>query len=134
MAPARDIEWVYSTLANRKVRPEDARSLGAWSMLKWARHYKNGFFETLLPKALAAKEKRAEADRSGEALPGKIGRDMGIEEVLAILKSTGKDVPSTVQGHVNQVLHDWSRRFGLAITAEAQTNLGANLAGWSRTP
>jgi hypothetical protein len=33
---------------------------GAWALVEWSRQYRNKFLETLLPKALAAKEKRPE--------------------------------------------------------------------------
>jgi len=48
-----DIRWVYSQLANKRVRAEQAPSSGAWKLLEWARKYESRFFEQLLPKALA---------------------------------------------------------------------------------
>lgn len=48
-----DIRWVYSQLENKRVRPDQAPSAGAWSLLLWARKYQSRFFEQLLPKALA---------------------------------------------------------------------------------
>ena len=61
---ARDILWAYENLENRKARPEDGPSLGAWALLKWARDYRNRFFEQLLPKAIAAREKCGREKRS----------------------------------------------------------------------
>jgi hypothetical protein len=55
-----DILWVYEHLVDKAAGPEDAPGAGAWALLDWARQYRVEFFETLLPKALAAKEKRPE--------------------------------------------------------------------------
>ena len=54
----RDTLWVYENLVRKGVEAEDAPSLGAWSLLSWARQNKNRFFEQTLPKAMAIKEKR----------------------------------------------------------------------------
>lgn len=48
-----DIRWVYGQIENKRARPEQAPSAGAWGLLLWARKYQNRFFEQLLPKALA---------------------------------------------------------------------------------
>jgi len=55
-----DILWVYQHLADKSVAPEQAPGAGAWALLDWSRRNRNKFFDTLLPKALAAKEKRLE--------------------------------------------------------------------------
>jgi hypothetical protein len=55
-----DILWTYRNLMNRKARPEDSPGPGAWALLKWARRAQNRFFEQLLPKALAARERQGE--------------------------------------------------------------------------
>ncbi len=74
----RDVLWVYEQLENRKARPEDAPSLGAWSLLKWARNYRNRFFEQLLPKALAVKEEQQQeqgpAAQDSNGLPNPLAR------------------------------------------------------------
>ena len=54
----RDTLWVYENLVRKGVEAGDAPSLGAWSLLHWARQNKNRFFEQTLPKAMAIKEKR----------------------------------------------------------------------------
>ena len=48
----RDVLWTYGALENRQAKPDDAPSLGAWSLLCWARQYRNRFFEKILPKAM----------------------------------------------------------------------------------
>jgi hypothetical protein len=54
----RDTLWTYENLARRGVTPKDAPSLGAWSLLGWARESQDHFFEKMLPKAMAIGEKR----------------------------------------------------------------------------
>jgi hypothetical protein len=54
----RDTLWTYENLARRGVTPKDAPSLGAWSLLGWARESQDHFFEKMLPKAMAIEEKR----------------------------------------------------------------------------
>jgi hypothetical protein len=56
----RDSLWVYEHLENKQIQVSDAPSLGAWSLLKWARESRNRFFEQLIPKAIAAKQKQAD--------------------------------------------------------------------------
>jgi hypothetical protein len=74
----RDTLWVYQNLENHSAQPSDAPGLGAWSLLKWAREYRNRFFEQILPKAMAA-ELRGEGEKRRH-------KDMGIEEVERILE------------------------------------------------
>ena len=81
----RDILWAYRGLDWRNARVQDAPSAGAWSLLKWAREYRNRFFEQMLPKALAAKEREKDG---GEAEELK-GERLRIEECYRILKSLG---------------------------------------------
>jgi len=50
---ARDILWVYQNLVRQNVRSADAPGAGAWALLRWARQYRNRFFEVMLPKAMA---------------------------------------------------------------------------------
>jgi len=128
---ARDTLWAYENLENRKTRPEDAPSVGAWSLLKWAREYRNRFFEQLVPKAMAARTKRVEEDGLGE------NADPGLEEVEKMLadlhrqweESLAEDTPGTVQEKVRGLLSDWTRRFGVAVPAEAAESLRLQMAG-----
>jgi len=71
-----DIIWVYGQLANDNPTPSDAPSLGAWSLLRWARESPNRFFEVLLPKALVLREKV-----EGESPVGEEVEDLGIEQL-----------------------------------------------------
>jgi hypothetical protein len=60
----RDTLWAYENLENRWTKPEDAPSLGAWSLLLWARQYRNRFFEQVLPRAMMNKpEEEADIQR-----------------------------------------------------------------------
>jgi hypothetical protein len=54
----RDTLWTYENLARKGVTPKDAPSLGAWSLLGWARGSQDHFFEKMLPKAMAIEVKR----------------------------------------------------------------------------
>jgi len=55
----RDVFWTFENLANTDVAAEDAPSMGAWSLLEWAKNHRNYFYERLLPKALTAKERQS---------------------------------------------------------------------------
>lgn len=59
---ARDAQWTYENLDNKRATPATAPCLGAWSMLKWARESPSRFFEHLLPKAIAAQQKQLAVD------------------------------------------------------------------------
>ena len=54
----RDALWVYENLARKGVEAKDAPSLGAWSLLGWARRSQDRFFEQTLPKVMVIEEKR----------------------------------------------------------------------------
>ena len=70
-----------------------------WSLLKWARDYRNRFFEQMVPKAMAARAKHEESDEQGA------DTDLGLEEVRKMLdgvnqqmeESLATDVPAVVQ-------------------------------------
>ncbi|MFH1184671.1 MAG: hypothetical protein V1755_06485 [Chloroflexota bacterium] len=79
----RDIMWAYRGLDWRNARVQDAPSAGAWSLLKWAREYRNRFFEQMLPKALAARE-REKGEGEGEEVKGE---RKSLEEVARVLRS-----------------------------------------------
>lgn len=84
----RDILWVYWALDWGNVRVQDAPSAGAWSLLKWSREYRNRFFEQMLPKALAARE-REKGEGEGEE---EKGERKSLEEVARVLRSLeGRD-------------------------------------------
>ena len=124
----RDVLWVYDNLENRRARPEDAPSLGAWSLLKWVREYRSRFFEVLLPKALAVKEKQKEEASASYA-------DMGLEDVSRMLgefdrqfeESLAKNVPRVVQTKVCDMVSEWRSCHGLEVSAEAVERLGRQM-------
>ncbi len=116
-----DVLWVYDNLEHRKIKPDQAPSLGAWSLLKWARDYRNRFFEQLLPKALAVKEGRA---KEGEA---QVVEDLSLEEVKRLLREVGGRPPADVPGAVRGLLSEWTRRFALPIADDALAALEADV-------
>ena len=128
---ARDILWAYERLEDRGARPEDAPSLGAWALLKWARDYRNRFFEQVLPKALAA-------SKAGGAGGGDDPEDAdpGIEEIERMLEglhtaweeALAQDVPGVVAAKVYSLLHDWKWRFSLELPTDAKDSLSRRLA------
>jgi hypothetical protein len=61
-----EVAWVYDFVGDERVEPRDAPSLGAWSLLGWARDNRSKFYELIWPKAAAARSKRAEI-RSGDS-------------------------------------------------------------------
>jgi hypothetical protein len=83
----RDVNWVYANIANRQTKPEDAPGPGAWGLLQWARKYQVKFYETLLPKAMAAK--RPEDDENIRQ------EKKSIDQIRAILKKMAEDEPTT---------------------------------------
>lgn len=124
---ARDIKWVYQQLENRRVRPEQAPSAGAWSLLQWAREYRSRFFEQLLPKALAAK---ASEDEEG------VRREKRrVEEIQAMIEKLQEgfeeelraDTPQAIRHKVDAMVDDWGLRFGLTIPADARASLAAHV-------
>ncbi len=80
-------------------RSPKARKRSHWSLLKWARDYRNRFFEQMVPKAMAARAKHEESDEQGA------DTDHGLEEVRKMLdgvnqqmeESLATDVPAVVQ-------------------------------------
>jgi len=82
-----DIRWVYSQLENKGVRPDQAPSAGAWSLLGWARKYQSRFFEQLLPKSLA------KASDDDVAVKREKRRIEEIEAILERLAEQESDVP-----------------------------------------
>lgn len=76
----RDTLWTYEHLADRRTKPIDAPSAGAWALLQWARRYQNRFFEMVLPKAMNA---RSQEDEDA----ANIRRErMAIEEIDELLR------------------------------------------------
>lgn len=125
---ARDTLWAYQHLANRKAKPLDAPSPGAWSLLQWAKQYRNRFFEQILPKAMAAYTSDDEQDqrrerKSIDEITSILGRmeEQWAEELVA-------NVPETVRAKVRSILEDWARRSALMISSEAKADLEAHIS------
>ena len=118
----RDTLWAYESLCKKGVGAEDAPSLGAWSLLNWARQNRNRFFEVLLPKAMAAKERQAE-QRESEVM-----EDPGIEDIQKILddiqlgidRQLVADVDGTIKRQVKSHMSDWESHFNLDLTPDAR--------------
>lgn len=87
-----DILWVYANLENDAAVAGTAPSVGAWSMLVWARTYRNRFFEQLLPKALPKVMVEKGAGREDV-------RDESLEEAERLLRqitqAPGETLPTT---------------------------------------
>ena len=126
-----DAKWVYQHLLVRGVKFEDAPSPGAWAMLQWAKRNQNRFFENVMPKAVAAKEKATEAV-PGE-LPDEYRQDTSeIKKMLADhhLQWEQEAVADTAQAVKDKVaaeVSDWRRRFGLELPGEACESWGLQM-------
>lgn len=122
------VSVAYENLSNRKAKPEDAPSLGVWSLLQWGRQYHNRFFEMVLPKAMAAQPPEDEQNQRRER--------RGIAEIEGVLHQMEQqweqeliaNAPETVKASVRGIVGDWSRRFGAALPDGASTNLEAHIA------
>lgn len=62
----QDSTWVYERLAVSGVKPSDAPTPGAWSLLQWARKHQDRFFEQIMPKVIAANQKKKPSSENGE--------------------------------------------------------------------
>ena len=117
----RDTLWAYESLCMKGVEAEDAPSLGAWSLLNWARQNRNRFFEVLLPKAMAAKEKQPDHGESVMEDPGikdieKMLADLQLDWERNAVADTDETIKSTVESHMS----GWELRFQLDLGAEAR--------------
>jgi len=54
--------WVYHRMLRKATKESNAPNRGAWGLLQWARKNRNGFYDKLLPKILAAWEQRNQQD------------------------------------------------------------------------
>lgn len=121
-----DIRWVYAQLENKRVRPDQAPSAGAWSLLVWARKYQSRFFEQLLPKALA----KIPEDEAGVKREKR--RIEEIKNLLSKLEESFKEelranTPQVIRHKVDAMVDDWGRRFGLTILADARADLAVDV-------
>ncbi len=122
-----DTLWVYQHLENKKAKPEDAPSLGAWSLLQWARRARNQFFERILPKAMTVR------DRRGGGTIEDV--DPSLDEVYEILttlmrpfeENLLRGVPVAVQVEIDRILGLWTRHFNQKLPANAGEGLAASV-------
>ena len=117
----RDTLWAYESLCKKGVGAEDAPSLGSWGLLNWARQNRNRFFEVLLPKAMAAKEKQPDHGESVMEDPGikdieKMLADLQLDWERDAVAYTDETIKSTVESHMS----GWELRFQLDLGAEAR--------------
>jgi hypothetical protein len=79
----RSVVWAFEALGQETVLPSDAPTPGTWALYGWAKQSANKFYETVLPRALAAQEKRRQTTDDEfvqtELLP--------LEELAATLKA-----------------------------------------------
>ncbi len=107
----RDTLWTYENLARKGVTPKDAPSLGAWSLLNWARENRNHFFERMLPKAMAAGEKKAEhcEQQIGEGRGLKYIEKQVEDMALKWERDAVADMDGTIKKTVTAQMSDWER-------------------------
>jgi hypothetical protein len=89
-----DVMWTYENLENRRASVMEATSLGAWSMLKWARENRNRFFKQMLPKALAVHQKEA-AENAWQTT-----EDVGMAEIEKMLRELSSPNPSPADANM----------------------------------
>jgi hypothetical protein len=114
-------------LARKDVTAMDAPSLGAWDLLQWARKNRNLFFERVLPKAMAAKEKQSSDQQVVE--------DPGIEFIDQLITDAAlewereavADMDATIKKSVLASLSDWERRFHLDLAPDARESWGLQM-------
>ena len=117
---SRDILWVYENLARSDILAKDAPSLGAWGLLQWARENRNQFFERLLSKAMATKEKQS-YEQQVEEDPGIEFIDKMIKDMLHELDHEFvADMDGTVRKRITGQMEDWERRFQLDLAPDAR--------------
>jgi hypothetical protein len=134
----RDILWTYQHLQDRQATAESAPTLGAWSLLTWARGARNRFYEQLLPRALANKPPEEEENQRQEkrsiaeirSLLVKFNEQAEEERQRELEEKLRADTPATIHEGVRSRLTNWAGRFGLSLPDGAQANLEVYLAAF----
>lgn len=101
----RDGLWVYERIAVKGVKPSDAPSPGAWSLLQWARRNKSKFFDSILPKVLAAHQKSEEVQATSSE---EDEDDLTLLETLfkdSLLTKLPEEVTAVVRSCLQEVKH-----------------------------
>jgi hypothetical protein len=118
-----DILWVYSNLEAKRVTFADAPTPGAWNLLKWAREYRNRFFEQLVPKAIASKQQQ-----ESEANPY-ADDPMSIQQIRNMIAQAVKPPRERIAADVGTIIDGWSERFAVELGPGAKDNLAASIVG-----
>jgi hypothetical protein len=125
---SRDILWVYENLVREGVNPEDAPSLGAWALLKWARENRNRFFEQVLPKAKIIEEQveEVEARLEDEAQIQEIHK-MIDKAKLEWQQEAVANMDKAVKESVKARLAVWGKQFQLDLPKDAREGLSLRM-------
>ena len=109
----KDALWVYSRLGMANVKPSDAPSPGAWSLLRWAKRNEDRFFEVIMPKVMAAKNRIKEAEEEEtlddlSELEGMLkDHNHGFWRQIQIEKDISADEAGVVKSRVSGVVEEW---------------------------
>jgi hypothetical protein len=125
---SRDILWVYENLVREGVKPEDAPSLGAWALLKWARENRNRFFEQVLPKARAT-EREAEEDKD------RLEDQAQIADIYKMIdkakmdwqQEAVADMDKAVREKVMSRMDVWKKEFQIDLPKDAREGLSLRM-------
>ena len=126
----RDATWAYDRLAISDMEPSDAPSPGAWSLLHWAKQNQDRFFEQIMPKVLAAKQ-RAITSSGSEESDGCDDTTV-LEELLAnVLRNVEEGIKGNMPAHVRQrvryCLEELNNRWNVTVPSEYPERLAARM-------
>jgi len=126
----RDATWVYERLAVAGVKPGDAPSPGAWALLQWAKGNQDRFFEQIMPKAFAAKQKAVESPITNDW----DGCDdlSELEDLIADTRNRVDEqirgnIPDFVSEKVRTIVADIHERIDPNLTSEGIHSLSARM-------
>ena len=57
-----DMMWVYHRMPAQSTQEHDAPNKGCWGLLQWARRNRHEFYSKMLPKVVAAQDRKAQED------------------------------------------------------------------------
>jgi len=123
---ADDTLWVYRSLGLAEVKPKDAPSPGAWSLLRWAKRNEDRFFEHTMPKVMTHKKKmKVTEDLYEDDLSelDKMIHDFVRQGEEAAIANT----PDWVRQEVRSKMVDWKRRCDVSLGREAEDRLAQML-------
>lgn len=126
----RDAGWVYDRLAVEGLKPEDAPSPGAWSLLQWAKRNLDRFFEQVMPKAVSAQAKAAAA---GDPCERDDSDDLTVLDRLIdqatrqLNESAMENLPQHVVNSVQSATDELNRKHSICLSAEFRNDLTARM-------